>query len=139
MLGGTPQQNKKPEEPAFEKREYTGKGVMYIFKDVAVGVDTSGKNYKDLPEIIFGPFDRSSNEMSLDQPTIPLDGVNMEYIKKCIEVVAQDSGIHKFWLYPYADDKPDEKDNREQARVRLFRKYLQITPAKSGFGYVMEI
>ncbi len=38
-------------------RQYREDATLYIFKNIGVVIDTSGKNYKPLPELFFGPYD----------------------------------------------------------------------------------
>lgn len=125
----------------FEKIQYKEGVVLYIFDHVAVAVDTTGKNYKDLPEILFATFDNKSelNLEALNQPDIRRDGVDMEGISQCIGEVAKDAGVSEFWFYPNGKDKPEDENKREQARLRLFKRHVDVTPAPGGFGYVMKI
>lgn len=125
----------------FERKQYKEGIEAYIFEHVAVAIDTTGKNYKDLPELYFGTFDSEDNiKESFHQPEIKREGVNMEYIAKCVDVVANDSGIHEFWFYPFGEDTdPENKDNREQARLRLFQRLGDISPAPNGFGYILKV
>ncbi|MBP6931590.1 MAG: hypothetical protein KBD48_03565 [Candidatus Pacebacteria bacterium] len=125
----------------FEVKNHNEGVTLYIFKGLAVAIDTTGKNYKDLPELFFGPYDNELNTGSLGQPEKINQGVDMEYASSCIKKVAEASGTHKFWFYPFGDDaSPENKENREQARVRLFKKVSpQIEPAPGGYGYVINI
>ncbi|MCE9628443.1 MAG: hypothetical protein K8Q91_00335 [Candidatus Vogelbacteria bacterium] len=127
---------------SFEKTEHKEGVVIYFFKNVAVAIDTTGKNQPDLPEILFGTFADPSqlNENSFDKPVDRLEGVNMEYITKCIKMVAEDSGIEKFWFFPSGKDALEEREEqRRLARVRLFSRYAKVTPSENGFGYVLEV
>lgn len=46
------------EQTSFHKKEFTPDGgVVYVFDHVAVKIDNSGKNYKELPELMFGTFE----------------------------------------------------------------------------------
>ncbi len=130
------------ENLAFKKTEYKEGVTVYFFKNVAVAIDTAEKNQPDLPEILFGTFTDPSqlNEHSFDKPVDRLEGVNMEYITKCIKVVAEDSGIEKFWFFPSGKDALEEREEqRRLARVRLFSRYAKVTPSENGFGYVLEV
>ena len=124
---------------AFEKKQHKVNVVLYIFDQVAVAIDTSGKNYKELPEILFGTFEKEYITGSMSQPKEKMEGVDMNYITACIGEVARDSGISKFWLYPFGDDNPENKKRRENARAKLFSRYANLTPEPSGFGYILEI
>lgn len=130
------------ENLAFEKTEYKEGITIYSFKNVAVAIDTTGKNQPDLPEILFGTFTDQShlNEHSFDKPVERLKGINMEYVAKCIKVVAEEVGIKKFWFHPSGKDvSEDRKGQRQLARVRLFSRYANVTPSKNGFGYILEV
>jgi hypothetical protein len=125
---------------SFEKKEYKENIQMYIFDNVAVAIDTTGKNYKELPEIYFGTYDKDLTKGSFHQPEIKREGVDMEYVAKCIKEIASDSGIHEFWFYPLGDDVSIEnKDTREQARLRLFQRLGNISAAPGGYGYVLKV
>ncbi len=68
----------------------------------------------------------------------------MKYISACIKEVSKDSGINEFWFHPYREDKPEpmlntEKEKREQARLRLFKRYFSLTPDSEGFGYIVKL
>jgi hypothetical protein len=124
----------------FEKKEYKKNIDLYVFSHVAVAVDTTGKNYQELPELYFGTFDNELDKDALNKPNVRREGVDLNYVAKCIEVVARESGIHEFWFYPFGDDVKDEnKDKREQARLRLFKTLGDISPAPIGYGYVLKI
>lgn len=124
---------------SFEKDE-TKEGVSkYLFKKVAVGIDSTGKNYTELPEISFGTFDTDYKRDILSQPKVKREGVDMEYVSKCVEVAAKDYGQNTFWFYPFGDDRPEQKATRENARVRLFQQYFDIEPEPTGFGYIMTL
>lgn len=125
---------------SFEKKSKKD-FVFYAFNHVGVAIDSTGKNQKDLPELLFGTFDTKADidSSALSQPEFRREGVDMEYIASCILEAAKDSGINEFWLYPYGEDKSKGKEIREQARLRLFKRYADITPAKNGFGYVVKV
>jgi hypothetical protein len=48
---------KHKSELPFEKKSFKPDAISYIFKNVIVTIDSSGKNYKRLPEVQFGTFD----------------------------------------------------------------------------------
>ena len=133
------------ENPAFKfEREQRKPGVvLYKFKHVIVAIDSTGKNYKDLPEIMFGTFsgvfDEKLGEQAMHQPENRRVGVGMEYVSECIKKVAEDTGLRAFWLYPYGNDLPDKKEKREKARIKLFGRYTNITSAPGEFGYIVKI
>lgn len=130
-----------PVTEGFTKKEFTEDGTIYIFDHVAVKIDTSGKNYTELPELFFGTFDKVATKESLSKPDAPREGVDMLYVAECIKKVADDMGMNEFWFYPFGDDaqKEEEKGQREQARLRLFQKLGNITLAPSGHGYILKI
>lgn len=115
--------------------------TLYIFKDLAVAVDTTGKNYKALAELHFGPYDNVLDTGSPSQPEYTKQGVDMRYASECIKKVAEASGMHQFWFYPYGDDVVEEKkERREKARMRLFEKMSSdIQPAPEGHGYILTV
>jgi hypothetical protein len=136
---GIPQENS---EPSFVKKPYGESGSLYIFDTVGIIIDTSGKNYKELPELLFGTFDKGATPETskpMYQPKTRRVGVDMNKVVECLKIVATDSGVHEFWIYPFGDDKPDNKSNREEARLRLFRRYGDLTPAPNNFGYILKI
>ncbi len=131
----------KPESSdlSFEKVSRRENTISYIFKNVVVTIDNTGKNYKPLPELIFGTFDEEPNEHMLDKPDKKREGVDMGYISRCINEVVKDSGIHKFWIYPFGDDSPDDKEARSQARARVFSRYMDMEPAENDFGFIVTL
>ncbi len=129
----------KKHDLSFIKESRRPETVSYVFKNVVVTIDSSGKNYKALPELIFGTFDNEPNAHTLDKPETKREGVDMEYVLKCIQEVVKDSGINKFWVYPFGDDKPEDKIQREQARARLFSRYMNLVPAENDFGYIVDL
>jgi hypothetical protein len=114
--------------------------VIYLFKNVAVVIDKSGKNIKDIPEILFGVFPDVPQGNTLSQPVTPVDGVTMKYVAACIKKVVEDCGENQLWFHPYGDDVPEEqRERREQARYRLFSQYANIEPGPEGYGYIINI
>jgi len=114
--------------------------VVYLFKNVAVVIDKSGKNIKDIPEILFGVFPDVPEGNILSQPETPVEGVTMNYIAACIKKVVEDCGENRLWFHPYGDDVPEEqRERREQARYRLFSQYANIEPGPDGYGYIINI
>lgn len=126
-------------ELSFEKKSFKPDTISYLFKNVIVTIDSSGKNYKRLPEVLFGTFDDELTKDNLKKPTSKRDGVDMDYITGCIREALKDSGLNEFWIYPFGDDDPDNKERRENARVRLFKKYFNLEPAENNFGYIIKI
>ncbi len=122
---------------SFEKTSHRLGAELYTFKNVAVTIDTSGKNYQKLPEILFGTFEGSLSAGGniLDKPLVRREGVDMHYILACLKKTAEVSGLHEFWFHPYGDDGPKS----EEARLRLFKRYLDFTPEPSGYGYIVKI
>ncbi len=123
----------------FEKVSKRENTISYIFKNVVVTIDSSGKNYEPLPEIVFGTYDEIPAETSLNKPEQKREGVDMAYVSRCIQEVVKDSGIHKFWIYPFGDDNPDDQESRKQARLRIFGRYMQLTPDEKNYGYIVDI
>lgn len=114
--------------------------VIYIFKNVVVVIDKSGKNIKDIPEILFGAFLESPKGDILSQPETPIAGVTMEFIAACIKKVIEDSGEQQLWFHPYGgDSKEGERERREKARYRLFSQYATIEPGPNNYGYIIKI
>lgn len=132
-----------PQEPelSFEIRQHKEGVTLYIFKDLAVAIDATGKNYKALPELFFGPYDNDLNTGSLSQPEETKQGVDMQYASQCIKKVAEASGIHQFWFYPFGNDSTAEnKERRERARIKLFERIASnIEPAPEGHGYILTV
>jgi len=131
----------KEREHSFEVRQHREGVTLYIFKDLAVAIDTTGKNYKPLPELFFGPYNNDLDTGSLSQTEELKQGVNMQYASECIKKVAEASGTHQFWFYPFGDDVSEEnKMRREEARMRLFERISpDIEPAPEGYGYIITI
>lgn len=133
--------NKVSIEPklAFEKKIHKENVVVYIFDHVVFAIDSTGKNYKELPELHFGTFDEIFNNDSLKKPDIKRDHITPDYVLNCLNEVVKDSSIHKFWFYPYGDDSID-KDTRSEARLRLFKRYFNtIESDPNNFGYIITI
>ncbi|MEN9613736.1 MAG: hypothetical protein RLZZ347_43 [Candidatus Parcubacteria bacterium] len=122
----------------FDKREIKPNVVAYDFEHASVGINTTGVNYRDLPEIVFGFLDKEKGKYSVQQPEVRSIATNMDYIVQCIKVVAEESGIKEFWFYPYGEDGTDES-RRESARLRLFKLYIDFVPAPTGHGYILRI
>jgi hypothetical protein len=127
------------QELSFEKENRKEGVIAYTFNKVAVIIDTTGKNYKELPEIMFGTLEDKPDRDILSQPQNRIEGVDMDRVSKCIQEVAKDSGISEFWFHPYGDDDPDNKKRREEARTRLFRRHFNLTPEATGYGYILKI
>lgn len=127
--------------PSFEKKELKKGVTIYIFDHVAVAIDVTGKNYKGVPEILWGTFkDRSRvTAEALNQPEKRIEGADMKFIAMCIAEVSRDSGVKEFWFDTYGDDKPEGKEKRRAARLRLFKRYLKLTPGKDNYGYIMKV
>ncbi len=132
-----------PETPKlpFEVKQYKEGVTIYAFDNLAVAIDTTGKNYKDLPELFFGPYDNKLGVGTINQPTESGAKIDMDYASECIQKVAEFTGLHKFWFYPFGGDVEDEnKDRREKARLRLFQKITpNIEPAPEGHGYILTV
>ena len=125
---------------SFEKIDYKENIDLYLFKyDVGVAIDTRGINYKELPEILFGSYDKNTGKASLGRPEFKNENVDMKYIGACIKEVSKESGINEFFMYPYGDDNTGDKNLTEQARMKLFNRYINLTSTPSGFGYILKI
>ena len=136
------QHDPSPELPPLFTIDRPKEGVeVYIFSGVSVAIDTTSRNYKDLPEIHFGEYNAETHEGKHDQPLNPKAGTNMAYVAECIRHVVEATGLHQFWFDPYGGDVSEEnKDRRENARLRLFKRILpSITPAPSGHGYILTV
>ena len=121
---------------SFMKKESRPGVTTYIFNKVSIFVDTTGTNYKDLPELLFGTFDENTvdgEDNELEKSSTRREGVDMEYVRECLGKVANESGIHKFWFNSY------DEDGHGEARVRLFRRFFSITPEANGYGHIIEI
>ncbi len=125
---------------SFEVREHKPGVTLYIFGGLAVAIDITGKNYNELPELSFGPYNNITNTGTLKQPATRQEGIDMEYVAKCIKKVSEVSGIQQFWFYPFGDDVSDEhKERRERARVRLLESAFSVQPAPSGRGFILSL
>ncbi|MDQ5883156.1 MAG: hypothetical protein QG654_68 [Patescibacteria group bacterium] len=123
----------------FEKKSFKPDAISYVFKNVIVTIDRSGKNYTRLPEVQFGTFDDEPTRDSFKKPESKREGVDMVYVTSCIKEALNDDGLNEFWIYPFGDDDPENKERREDARVRLFQKYFNLEPAENNFGYIIKI
>lgn len=125
----------------FEVDDSRPNHTRYLFKNVAVIVDDSGKNIKEYPELMFGTFDGVPNRNILCQPEEPIEGVSMSYVAACIRKVSEVTGIQTFWFHPYGDDAygEEKKEAREAARQRLFNRFGKLTPGPNGYGYVISV
>jgi hypothetical protein len=129
-----PNLEEKSYDLSYEKTERRHGVDVYTFNKVAIAIDTSGKNYQKLPEVLFGTFENSPDEgNALNQPEKRREGVNMDYISACLKKISEDTNIHEFWFDPYS------KDEHPEARLRLFRRFVQVTPAPEGHGYIVQI
>ncbi len=122
---------------SFEKIQYKPDIVFYKFDKVVITIDTTGIHYKDAPEILLSTFTDDFAKGSIYKPETRIEGVDMNYIAACIRKVSDVSGIHEAWLYPFGDDNPKDVKKREDARLRLFRRYVEMTPAPGGIGYII--
>ncbi len=132
------QEGSKQERLRFETIE-KGQGLtQYVFDKVVVVIDRSGRNVKDVPELVFATYDYDPRHASLDQPDFARKGVNMEYIARCIKEVVRETGDDRFWYHPYSKDAASQseidKKKREVARTILFSKYATIEEGPDGFG-----
>jgi hypothetical protein len=137
------------QNPAFEIIQDVEGKTNYCFKDLVVQIDTTGNNYKALPELIFvTSFNRDLKTGSLNQPDVAKQGVDMPYAIKCIQRVALETGMHRFWFFPYGGDtkKAENRERRAKARKILFEEALlvaspesKLSPAPEGHGYIVDI
>ena len=154
MEAPTPEKRKsesiKEYDLSFTKTHPREGVVKYVFNQVEIGFDTSGKNYKDLPEILFRTFDENPGKGSFDQPEVRREGVDMAYISACIQEAMEQEQYTKVWFYPYGDDvvmkngETDEdfekrKEIRREARLRLFQEYGEVAISPSGYGYTLSL
>ena len=133
------EKNFKKESIKFEKIKKGEDALIYVFPHVGVAIDSSGKNYEPLPELLFGTYDENISEGSMDQPELKREGVDMSKIVEYIKTVSEDSGINEFWVYPYGEDGGDDKKQREAARMRLFSRFADLQPDENNFGYIIKI
>jgi len=133
-----PIQNEIPIE--FEKIQKDPNTLVYVFPNVGVAIDSSGKNYERLPELLFGTYNEEISEGSMNKPEVKQEGVDMSKVVEYIKIAAKDSGINEFWIYPYADDVDIEnKESRKEARMRLFGRYTELIPDENNFGYIVKL
>jgi hypothetical protein len=136
-------QQNAPEGLKYKKVELHKGFTAYYFKNVVVGIDTTGKNYKKLPEILFGTFDEgekpSNQSMHKPNPNVRKIQINMENISECLKEACKDSGINKFWCYPFEEDSKSHPDRRGKARAKLFQQYFKLEPAENNYGYIVTI
>lgn len=134
----------------FEKTEYKKGFIVYNFGNVTVTIDDTGKNYNKLPEISFRTRGLETGAPSLQRPEVSLDGVDMNLVSKCLKEVAKDSQIHEFWFSPFGGDHRkrftsdynnhvEYEEKRKQARVRLFSRFMDVTPEPEGLGYIIKL
>jgi len=132
-------ENKLNQQPVkFEKIQKENNTLVYVFPNVGVAIDSSGKNYERLPELLFGTFDEDITKGSMDKPELKREGVDMSKVAEYIKIASKDSGISEFWVYPYGQDG-DDKESREEARMRLFGRYVELQPDENDFGYIINI
>ena len=118
--------------------EYAENVDLYKFPGVRILVDHTGKNYKELPELLFGTYDTETMQGSMNKPELKREGIDMNLVTECVQKVSNESGIRKFWIYPYGGDSPEE-ELREKARLRLFSRYTKLTPDEEKHGYILEV
>ncbi len=128
----------------FKIESKAPKVVLYLFKNVGVVVDNSGKNQTEYPEILFGTFEgelgeNPDSEALMSQPETLIKNVDMQYVSACIKEVAKDVGTDVFWFYPFGRDNPQDTVGREQARLRLYNRYFNISPTQNNFGYLIKV
>jgi hypothetical protein len=134
MTEGIPTSREGEYDLNFEKREHRPGVDMYIFHKVAVLVDYSGTNFTQLPELLFGTFENSVEEAGiLNKPHVRREGVDMKYIKACLQKVAEETGIHRYQSGLFSED------GHEKARLRLFKQYLDIEESPDGHGYIVNL
>jgi hypothetical protein len=134
MSEGSPQNAEKNYDLSFEQSTYRPGVEVYAFKHVAVIIDTTGKNFSGLPELVFGTFDQSLNNQDiLSQPALKREGVDMSYVSACLRKVAEVTGMHEFQFAAYGED------GHEEARLRLFKRYLDIRESPDKFGYIVTL
>ncbi len=153
----------RPEEGSskFVKRQVREGLVKYVFKDLAVGIDTRGKNYTELPEVHFGA-NIDDRKLAFRQEAKG-EEVTMKYVMECVVIAMEDAGCSEAWFYP--NDKDTRESAREalvakllghnpemtegeieqevekqrgEARLRLFRRYADVRPATPK-GYIIKI
>lgn len=127
---------------SFKKSNPKEGETVYYFNKVTVGINTEVKYFDGVPEIYFGTFE-GDKMYGQDQPEQRISGVDMNYVTECMKVAAKDSGLKKFWMQPNDKDIEDSdneeaKKQRGNARLRLFRRYLNISVPENGQGYFID-
>jgi hypothetical protein len=118
----------------YEMREHRPGAKSYIFKNVVVVIDTSGRNFKIYPELLFGTYDDSLDDVEvLRKPQMKREGVDMEYVSACVHKVSEDTGIKEFQFSPYGND------GHEYARLRLFKRYFNIERSPDDHGFIVKL
>lgn len=112
----------------------------FTFDHVFVKIDRTGKNIDGYPELSFGTFDEYPDNDSMNQPGRNRDGIDMDYIAACIRRVAEYTRDKAFWIYPFGGDaNSEDKLKRQEARFRLFKRYVNLEPGPNNHGYVIRI
>lgn len=123
---------------SIDNRENEPGKTFYLFKDVVIIVDTSGKNYNKLPEVGFATAQGGKKRYSMERVAGGENNVHMDRVVECIRKVAEDQGYEKLWFYPFGEES-ERKHVSEQARARLFSRFSDIEPEETGYGYVVKL
>lgn len=130
----------KQQRLQFEVVEKNAALTQYIFNKVVIVIDRSGRNIKDVPELLFATYDYDPAQASLEQPDFKRSGVDMDYIARCIKEVVRLTGDDQFWIHPYSEDaKHGEEKQRLDARARLFSKFATLEENPTGPGYFITL
>ncbi len=138
MREGTDNIPTNDKDLSFETNQPREGVTAYVFNNVTVGIDRSGKNVQDFPELLFGVYEDDPASVSTDQPDNPIRGVDMEYISDCVKEALKNEGISEIWFYPSGDDGTDA-ERRKDARVRLFERYFDFEPGPNNYGYMIRL
>jgi hypothetical protein len=126
----------------FEEKETRSGFFRYIFDNVVIEVDHRDPYFEDVPQLIFATYVGDATQASLNKPSLASEGVDIDYVIKCIKEVVRHTGDTKFWFEPYIQDpdlKSDEdRKRRRQARARLFSRYADIEESPDGEGYIVN-
>lgn len=120
---------------SVEEREL-GK-TLYLFNDVVVIIDTSGKNYKRLPEVSFATAQGGNKKYSMERNPGGSNEVTMTRVSECFRKIANDLGYTELWFYPFGKDGY-KKETAERARIKLYSQFGNIEPEETGYGYILK-
>ena len=121
-----------PSNKKFEKILTEDGKVAYLFQNVFVVVGERN----GFVSLNFGTFDKAPDYEDCNQPSLPIAGVDMEYISDCMRQVMELEGINEFWFYPHETDTSGDIEKRGDARLRLFKRHFNVRPTEDGLGFI---